>query len=106
MDQPDVFVVEVRVTKTTDDPPLRVYHTNLCNANWPETWGSREQLQAYLRGLETMLRMTGYQVALLGWNQPDNWDLPAGRRWIIPLLGQGDPKIEDLDHDGAVLPGV
>jgi hypothetical protein len=106
---PDVFVVEVMVTKTTDDPPLRVYHTKVSNGrgDWQETYGSREQLQAHLRGLEVMLHMTGYQVALLGWDQPDNWDRPAGRRWTIPLIGSNcDPLIEGLDHDGAALPGV
>lgn len=108
MAQPDVFVVEVRVRKTDDDPPLRVYHTEVRDGEgvWQETFGSREQLQSFLLGLKTMLYMTGYQYGLLEWGQPDNWSLPAGRRWTIPLLGKGETKIEELDQDGAVLPGV
>lgn len=105
MAQPDVFVVEVRVRKTDDDPPLRVYHTEVRDGEgvWQETFGSREQLEAYLRGLNTILFQSGYLAHLLGWHQPDSWQLPAGRRWTIPLVGQGEPKTEDLDHEGKVM---
>ena len=102
---PEQLIVEVRAVFMADfDPAITIFRVAVTTANrilWPETFGSVEQLRAYLLGLKASLSMVGYFVTGLEWNIPPQWTEPAGKRWTIT---RGELTVnEDLDSDGEVI---
>src|SRR4051794_20890863 len=64
-DVPDVITLEVRREKAGSDPPIPIFRAVLSyRGGWPETFGSKELFQAYLKGVEVALRSLGYNASL------------------------------------------
>jgi hypothetical protein len=96
------IVVQVQAVKAGDDPPVTVFRLSLTDrgGTWKEAFGSREQLQACLRGMTMMLRNCGYH-GHLAWSLPETFHEPSGMRWTCT---HGELiEIEELDSDGNIL---
>ncbi|MBI3957033.1 MAG: hypothetical protein HY340_03515 [Candidatus Kerfeldbacteria bacterium] len=59
-DRPEVIVM-VTTLEVGDDPPITIYHVALENKTgiWSETFGCREQLAAFIRGIKATAAMLG-----------------------------------------------
>lgn len=59
--------IRIEVKKAGDDPPIDIYHVELSvpSGIWTETFGSKEQLKAFMRGLEAASGMTGFKLVEL-----------------------------------------
>ena len=104
-DSPSWFVVEARRKKLEEDPPISYYSLQVKadgDQLWPETYGSREQLQAFLKGFSCALYMAGYAAIGISWDIPEQWSEPTGLRWTIPRMG-AMPQVEQLDSEGQVV---
>lgn len=56
--------VEVRPLTVGDDPSIEIYHVELSHETgiWTETFGSKEQLEAFLKGLRAASGMVGFSL--------------------------------------------
>ncbi len=88
---PDIITIEVVKSKAGEDPAIDIFRVVLTSeeqGEWPETFGSREQLQAHLLGLQAALRMTGYPATMISWDFPRQWEQPSGKRWTMARSGE------------------
>ena len=101
-DLPERFIVEARSMRV-GDPSIRIFHTKVTAGARisEETHGSKQQLQSFLEGMKSALWMVGYASHMLGWEIPDHWVEPSGRRWTMPREGIGE--VEELDSEGQVI---
>lgn len=59
--------IEITIQKSkTGDPAIFIWRVELRHGNgiWPETYGSKELLEAYLRGVKASLFFTDYQAQI------------------------------------------
>jgi hypothetical protein len=101
---PDQIVLEIRAEKAGGDPTIRIYHVLAVIeglGEWPETFGSLEQLDAYLKGITTILGLLRFGMGSITWDLPRQWEEPSGLRWTIP--NQGIPIREALNSSGEVI---
>lgn len=58
------ITIQIRPRRFTTDPPIWIYEVELLSKEgvWRETYGSREVLLAFLRGLEAAAAMLGHQA--------------------------------------------
>ena len=99
------FILEVKRVRSETDPSIPLFLATFSEEGreggiWPETFGSKEQLDAFLRGLEISLRMLGYPTHL-HWHIPDTWHEPRGVRWRIKKNELSSP--EEINSSGEVL---
>lgn len=58
------ILVSVEAMTVGDDPPIQIYHVELSHGNgiWTETFGSKEQLDAFMKGLQAASGMAGFEL--------------------------------------------
>lgn len=96
------IVVEARAIKAGEDPQITIFHVSIDDGKrgWTDTLGSRELLQAFLKGITATLAFTGL-AGILIWNLPETFGEPSGLRWT---LVRGELAVhEELRSDGSVI---
>lgn len=102
--QHEKLVILVKSLKAGEDPSIKIYHIEVLEDSqglWTETFGSMEQLRAYMRGLQVALRLTGWFIGGLDWMIPDRWSEPSQMRWTITKTDI--PIVEELTANGTVI---
>lgn len=58
--------VEIRSLTVGDDPSIEIYHVELSHetGRWTETFGSKEQLDAFMKGLRASAGMIGFSLVI------------------------------------------
>lgn len=59
-----ILLAMVKPLTVGDDPSIEIYHVELSHKDgiWTETFGSKEQLNAFMRGLEAASGMVGFTL--------------------------------------------
>jgi hypothetical protein len=96
------FTLTVKSSRVDADPAITIFHALLESSRgvWPETFGSVDQLQMFLKGLNVAFSQVGV-FTHFGWHIPDTFSEPSGLRWTISK--DGLPVQEELRSTGEVI---
>lgn len=101
-DLPDLITLTVTRSTARMDPPVTIFRAVLKSSRgeWPETFGSVEQLEKFLTGLNAAFSQVGV-FTNFSWDIPSTWSEPSCVRWKVPK--DGLPEQEKLNSNGEVI---
>lgn len=99
----DQIIVTVMRQRLRGHRELTVFDVlvETATGSWPESFGSQEQLVAFLKGVQVALVQTDWTAHMLSWQYSDTSLEPSGVRFTVK---KDEPTaIEQLRADGSVV---